>query len=226
MREAYQSDLRHIVDDLLDMAELVETALGDATTALLEGDLALAERVITADPHLDSRQVELDAKAVELLARQSPVATDLRLLVAALRMSSSLERMGDLSAHIALIARRAHPDTAVPEQHREQIRRMSELGLASLKGASQVIAERDLALAAQVEKDDDELDHLMLEISRQISAAEEGSYTAGQVIDLTLLIRFYERIGDHAVSLVRRVGFLVTGDSIDTLAEGVDVPEF
>ena len=226
MREAYQSDLRHIVDDLLDMAELVGTALEGATTALLEGDLALAERVVTADPHIDARQQELDAKAVELLARQSPVATDLRLLVTTLRMSSSLERMGDLAAHVALIARRAHPESAVPAQHREQIARMSELGLTALKGASEVIESRDLALAAQVEKQDDELDALMLEISRQISSSGEDVYTNAEIIDLTLLIRFYERIGDHAVSLVRRIGFLVTGDSLDTLNSGVDVPEF
>ena len=224
MREAYQSDLRHIVDDLLDMADLVGTALEAATTSLLEGDLGLAERVIAADPHIDERQVELDSKAVELLARQAPVAGDLRLLVAALRMSSSLERMGDLCAHVALVARRTHPELAVPAQHREQIARMSELGRAALREASQVIADRDLALAAQVEKDDEELDDLMLEVSREISRGE--GYTNGQVVDLTLLIRFYERIGDHAVSLVRRVGFLVTGDSLDTLNERVDVSEF
>src|SRR5690625_4197526 len=102
MREAYQSDLRYLVDDLVDMASMVRTALEDATTALLESDLGLAERVIAADPHIDERQVDLDSKIVELLARQSPVATDLRLMVAALRMSSSLERMGDLSAHIEI----------------------------------------------------------------------------------------------------------------------------
>ena len=100
------------------------------------------------------------------------------------------------------------------------------MGLEALKGASEVIAHRDLALAAQVEKEDDELDQLMLEISRRISSAEECTFTAEQVIDMTLLIRFYERIGDHAVSLVRRVGFLVTGDAMDTLSEGVDVQEF
>ncbi|MFC7374020.1 phosphate signaling complex protein PhoU [Brachybacterium sp. GCM10030267] len=224
MREAYQSDLRHIVDDLLDMAGLVGTALESATTALLEGDLGLAERVIAADAHLDERQVELDGKAVELLARQAPVATDLRLLVATLRMSSSLERMGDLAAHVALVARRTHPTPAVPEQHRDQIARMSELALAALQRAAQVIAERDLALAAQAEKADDELDELMLQISREISRGE--GYTNSEIVDLTLLIRFYERIGDHAVSLVRRIGFLVTGDSLDTLHEGFDVSEF
>ncbi len=226
MREAYQSDLRHLVDDLIDMAEMVGTALEGATRALLEGDLALAERVVAADPHLDARQVELDTKAIELLARQSPVATDLRLLVASLRMSSSLERMGDLAAHVALVARRSHPQLAVPEQHRAQIARMSELGLAAVKDAAHVIETRDLALAARVEEEDDELDTLMLEISREISRSDADVYTHGQVIDLTLLIRFYERIGDHAVSLVRRVGFLVTGDSLDTIPGTAEVNEF
>lgn len=224
MREAYQSDLRHIVDDLLDMADLVGRALEEATQALLEGDLALAERVIAADPHIDRRQIDLDSKAVELLARQAPVATDLRLLVASLRMSSSLERMGDLCAHVALVARRTHPEPAVPEQHRAQIARMSELGGIALRDAARVIAERDLALAAQVEKDDAELDDLMLEVSREIARGD--GYTNAQIVDLTLLIRFYERLGDHAVSLVRRVGFLVTGDSLDAYHDGVAVPEF
>lgn len=224
MREAYQSDLRHLVDDLVDMASMVESALSDATDALLDGDLALAERVVAADPHIDERQLDLDAKSVELLARQSPVATDLRLLVASLRMSSSLERMGDLCAHVALVARRTHPELAVPEQHREQIRRMSDLALAALRDAAQVISDRDLALAAQVEKNDDELDELQQEIAREIGKGE--GYTNIQIVDLTLLIRFYERLGDHAVSLVRRVGFLVTGDAVDTLGQATDVAEF
>ncbi|MGY5763959.1 phosphate signaling complex protein PhoU [Brachybacterium sp. DNPG3] len=224
MREAYQSDLRHLVDDLVDMADMVGTALEDATVALLDGDLGLAERVIAADVHIDQRQTDLDVKIVELLARQNPVATDLRLLVASLRMSSSLERMGDLCTHIALIARRTHPEPAVPEAHREQIRRMATVAEAALKDASEVITERDLALAAQVEKNDDELDALLLEISREIGRSE--GYSNTQVIDMTLLIRFYERLGDHAVSLVRRIGFLVTGDALDTLHPGTDVPEF
>lgn len=223
MREAYQSDLRHLVDDLLDMADMVATALEDATRALLEGDLGLAERVIAADPHIDQRQLDLDSKVVELLARQNPVATDLRLLVASLRMSSSLERMGDLCAHVALVARRTHPDLAVPEQHRAQIREMADLGLAALRDAGTVIADRDLALAAQVEKNDEAIDALLQDIAREMASSE--GHTNAQVADMTLLIRFYERIGDHAVSLVRRIGFLVTGDALDTRSSAVEVGE-
>lgn len=110
MREAFHSDLETIRGNLIEMCTQVETAVRDATTALLDGDLATAWRVIAADVHLDELQVDIDEMAVDLLARQSPVATDLRVLVSALRMSSSLERAGDLAEHVALIVRRRHPD--------------------------------------------------------------------------------------------------------------------
>ncbi|MCL6422198.1 phosphate signaling complex protein PhoU [Brachybacterium sp. JHP9] len=224
MRDAYQSDLRHLVEDLAEISEMVHAALTDASTALLDGDLGLAERVIAADSHIDERQVQLDEKIVELLARQSPVASDLRLMVAGLRMSSTLERMGDLAAHIAIVARRRHPEIAVPSQHTEDFRRFAELALASIKDATSVIRNNDLALAAQVEKRDDEIDDLQSDVYRAI--AREDSFTTAQIVDLTLLARFYERLGDHAVSLVRRVGFLVTGDSIDSRVALTDVDDF
>ena len=160
MREAYQSDLRHIVDDLLDMAEMVGTALEGATASLLEGDLARAEQVVTADPHLDERQVELDAKAVELLARQSPVATDLRLLVATLRMSSSLERMGDLAAHIAKIARMRYPKHAVPESIEPNFQRMAVLATEMTEIAGRTLRERNILDAEKMADDDEEMDTL------------------------------------------------------------------
>lgn len=223
MREAYQSDLRHLVDDLVEMADMARTALRDASTALLDCDLALAERVIAADANIDERQLELDAKIVELLARQSPVATDLRLLVAALRMSSSIERTGDLATHIALIARRRHPVVAVPEALRGTITEMSERGQAALADAATVLTERDLALAAKVENNDEEIDALLQDIIRAVGRPND--FSSDEIVDLTLLGRFYERIGDHAVSIVRRVGFLVTGDAIDTLHHSTDVQD-
>lgn len=214
MREAYRSDLRHLVEDLVEMLDLVRSGLADASTALLEGDLALAERVIAADSHIDDDQMQIDEKMIELLARQGPVASDLRLLVAGLRMSSTIERMGDLSAHIAIVARRSHPQLGVPERHREEFQRLGELALGAVTSSAKVISDNDLALAAQVEKDDDELDSLQTEIYRSI--ARNDDYSSAEVMNLTLLARYYERIGDHAVSLVRRVGFLVTGDTLDS----------
>lgn len=213
MREAYRSDLRHLVEDLVEMLDLVREGLADASTALLEGDLALAERVIAADSHIDDEQMQIDEKMIELLARQGPVASDLRLLVAGLRMSSTIERMGDLAAHIAIVARRSHPQRSVPEGHREEFQRLGELALGAVTASARVISDNDLALAAQVEKDDDELDSLQSEIYRSIARNDDCS--SAEVMNLTLLARYYERIGDHAVSLVRRVGFLVTGDTLD-----------
>ncbi|MCS6712265.1 phosphate signaling complex protein PhoU [Brachybacterium sp. EF45031] len=224
MREAFQNDLLHTRDDLLEMARLVADAVQDASTALLELDLGLAEKVIAADVHIDEIQAQLDEKIVELLARQAPVATDLRLLVSALRMSSTLERMGDLGEHIAMVARRSHPSLAFPEEFRSQLESIASLTVSSIRDAAAVIEGRDLALAAEVAKRDTEIDETMQGIYKAISR-EEVAVTAQQAMDLTLVARFYERLGDHAVSLVRRVGFLVTGDSLDPHSLVTDVPE-
>lgn len=224
MREAFHTDLDTIGGNLLEMCRMVEEAVRDASTALLEGDLGTAERVIAADAHLDQLQVRIDEMAVDLLARQSPVATDLRLLVSALRMSSSLERMGDLAEHVALIARRRYPEPVLPEADRADFARMAELTASAVRDARTVVAERDLELAAQVEKRDIEIDELMQSVYARI-ARDGGSYTAAQIADLTLLGRFYERLGDHAVSLVRRIGFLVTGATVDPRSTVTDVDE-
>ncbi|PWH06668.1 phosphate transport system regulatory protein PhoU [Brachybacterium endophyticum] len=224
MREAYRSDLRHLVEDLVAMLDRVHEGLGGASTALLDGDLALAERVIAADSHIDEDQAQLDETMIQLLARQGPVAGDLRLLVAGLRMSSTIERMGDLAAHIAIVARRSHPQLAVPERHREDFQRLGELALGAVGSSARVISGNDLALAAQVEKDDDEIDALQSDIYRAVTRHDD--YTSAEVMNLTLLGRYYERIGDHAVSLVRRVGFLVTGDTLDSHGGREDPEEF
>lgn len=221
MREAFHSDLKVIDEDLLEMSRLVEVALRDASTALLDRDLALAERVIAADAHIDEIQVEVDELVVDLLARQSPVATDLRLLVAALRMSSTLERMGDLSEHVALVARRRYPESALPEHDRADFEKMAQLAVAAIHDTQAVMQNRDLALAAVVENRDSEIDDLMQQIYARV-AKDEHEYTTAQIIDVTLLGRFYERLGDHAVSLVRRIGFLVTGSTVDPRSAATD----
>ena len=214
MREAFHNDLDIVSEDLVAMASLVETALTRATEALLTADLGLAEKVIAADVHIDSAQAALDERIVDLLARQSPVATDLRVLVAALRMSATLERMGDLSKHIAITARRNHPELSVPQQVTDSVRTIAELTVRSIVDAAAVMRTRDLELAGAVEKRDDQIDDLHMEIIREVKSLE--GVALSQVVDLTLLARFYERLGDHAVSLVRRIGFLVTGAELNT----------
>ncbi|MEJ5944163.1 phosphate signaling complex protein PhoU [Pseudokineococcus basanitobsidens] len=211
MREVFHDELRSLAEQLTQMSGLVSAAMASATQALLEGDLSLAESVISADAQIDAQQRHLDDRAVALLARESPVATDLRVVVSALRMSTSLERMGDLARHVASQARLRHPQLVVPES---LVPTMSEMGDAAARiatAAGTVITTRDLDLAAQVERDDDRLDELHRSVFTAMQSPDWHE-TAERTIDVTLCSRYFERFGDHAVSVVRRVGFLVTGD--------------
>ena len=122
MRDSYREQLDDILADLVHMAQVVSSAVRTSTTALLEADIHLAEQVITEDEKLDAKQAEIESRAFSLLARQAPVAGELRILVATLRMVTELERMGDLAAHVAKIARLRYPETAVPESLRPELR--------------------------------------------------------------------------------------------------------
>jgi len=211
MREVFHDELRSLAEQLTQMSGLVSAAMANATQALLEGDLALAESVISADAQIDAQQRHLDDRAVTLLARESPVATDLRVVVSALRMSTSLERMGDLARHVASQARLRHPHHVVPEVLVPTITEMGDAAARIATAAGTVITTRDLELAAQVERDDDRLDELHKSIFVTMNAPEWSESTE-RTIDMTLCSRYFERYGDHAVSVVRRVGFLVTGE--------------
>jgi len=210
MREQFQEELDAVSSTLVDMAGLVKTAMQNATTALLTADLALAEKVIADDLIIDEIQHDLDAKTINLIARQSPVATDLRTLVTSLRMSADLERMGDLAHHIAKSARMRYPATAVPPELSLTIEEMGRVCVSIIEKVALVIKNRDTDRALEVEKDDDVIDSLHRKI---IQTLLEPSWQHGieTAIDMTLLGRYYERSADHAVSIARRVYFLVTG---------------
>lgn len=219
MREVFHHELDQLADGLIGMTELVGQAIDDATRALLEADLQLAESVIAADAQVDAAQAELDERAIELLARQAPVATDLRVVVAALRMSSSIERMGDLARHVAQQTRLRFPRSAVPESLAPTFEKMGQTAQRLSGEAGDLIRTRDLAAAAKLESDDDLLDQLHRQVFTRMMAAD-WTEPAETTVDVTLLSRFYERFGDHAVSVARRVVFLVTGDySGSTLGE-------
>lgn len=211
MRDAFHDDLDSIGQTLIDMGQRVGRAMELATTALLTADLKLAEEVISDDDQIDSMQHELDAKALSLLARQQPVAGDLRTLVTSLRMSADLERMGDLAHHIAKLARMRYPATAVPPELAPTIQNMGHIAKRIIDKTTHVIESHDLESAIQLEKDDDEMDklHRKLFLTLLDDAWPYGIETA---IDMTLLGRYYERCADHAVSVARRVYFLVTGE--------------
>ena len=211
MRDAFHDDLEAINQTLISMATLVGTAMDRATTALLTADLALAEEVIAEDDRVDVIQHDLDAKTLNVMARQQPVASDLRALVTSLRMSADFERMGDFCHHIARIARMRYPATAVPPELALTIQEMGDTAKRIIVKVTSLLDSHELAVALEVERDDDEMDRLHRKLFTTL-LDESWSHGIETAIDMTLLGRYYERCADHAVSVARRVYFLVTGE--------------
>ncbi|PFG20602.1 phosphate signaling complex protein PhoU [Serinibacter salmoneus] len=214
MREIFQQDLEQVGNDLVLMAQKVRSAVTDATVALETGDLALAEQVIAKDREIDSLQDGLDAQCVTLLARQQPVATDLRVVVVGLRLSATLERMGDLARHVAEIARGRMPEQALPEQARGVFADMAAAVRTVADDVVALLEGHSLELAYRVMEDDERLDDLHKETFRLMLApsADTSSLTPQELVDITLLGRYFERFGDHGVAVARRILFLVTGE--------------
>lgn len=210
MRDVFHEELENINLALVALGEQIKKALDSATHALLTADLALAEKVIADDDLVDDAQHQLDAQTIDLMARQQPVASDLRALVTSLRMSADLERMGDMAHHIAKLARMRYPSTAVPPELLLTVQEMGRVASKIAEKATNIIKTRDTEAAKVLEKDDDEMDIL----HRKLFAAlldEKWAHGIESAIDMTLIGRYYERFADHAVSISRRVYFLVTG---------------
>jgi len=211
MRDQYYEQLDGIVDDLVNLTSIVRRAVADSTSALLRADGQLAESVIAGDKEVDEATELIEERALLLLATQQPVATDLRQLVATLRMLNDLQRMGDLSVHVAKVARMRMPEVAVPERMQPTIRSMASVADSMIVAASRIVADRDVAAAARLENEDDEMDRLRRDLFRSL-LGDNWTHGVEPAIDLALLGRYYERIGDHAVSMARRVVYLVTGE--------------
>jgi len=210
MRETFHEQLDELSRDLVEMTRLTRVAIARATTALLDADLALAESVISDDDIINRMRESIDDRAIDLIARQQPVATDLRTLVAGLRIDADLERMGDLARNIAKVARSRHPDPAVPARLRPTIAQMSEVAQRLIAKAGDVIATRDVDVARQLAHDDDEMDALHRSLLARV-LDERAASSVEDAVDVALLGRYYERFADHAVSIANRIVFLVTG---------------
>jgi phosphate transport system protein len=211
MRDAFHEELDAIQATLVTMGEMVSVAMSRSSEALLKADVKLAEQVISEDEKLDTIQHDLEARAINLMARQQPVAQDLRILVTSLRMSADLERMGDLCHHIAKLARMRYPEVAVPAELVKTIESMGTTAVKIIEKSTHVVKTQDLQAAIELETDDDEMDKLHRAL---FVALLDDSWSHGieAAIDMTLLGRYYERCADHAVSIARRVYFLVKGE--------------
>jgi len=211
MRDSYREQLDDILADLVQMTQEVSTAVRSSTTALLEADIHTAEQVISHDEKLDAKQTDIDRRAFSLLARQAPVAGELRTLVATLRMVSELERMGDLAAHVAKIARLRYPEVAVPESLRANFVRMGDVAEKMVVAAGQTLSERNIQSAQELRARDEEMDELRRTQFR-VLLSDDWAYGVEAAVDVALLGRYYERIADHAASMARRVIYVVTGE--------------
>jgi phosphate transport system protein len=216
MRNAYFDQLDSIVDELVDMTHVVRIAVSRATQALLTADADIAEQVISDDAAIDAARERVEDRSFQLLALQQPVASDLRMLVAGLRMVADLERMGDLSVHVAKVARLRVPQLAVPAEMVPTIQRMATVAEKMVDTVAGIIAERDVEGARRLEEDDEEMDQLRRS-SFRLMLDDSWPHGVEPAVDIALLGRYYERIADHAVSLARRVVYLVTGETVTTV---------
>jgi phosphate transport system protein len=210
MREAFHDQLDSIFSDLALVCGDVQRAVRLATQALLTGDAEKAEDVISADSAIDRATGRVEDNCFALLSLQQPVAGDLRVIVSALRMVSELERMGDLSVHVAKIARLRVPGVAVPEEVRPTVARMAEVAEDMVARVAEIITERDVDAAIVLSRDDDEMDMLRRTSFSQL-LSDDWEHGVEAAVDIALLGRYYERIADHAVSVGNRVVFVVTG---------------
>ncbi|MFD1825267.1 MULTISPECIES: phosphate signaling complex protein PhoU [Mumia] len=211
MRDFYDDQLDALDADLVAMTTAVRFSLTRASTALLDGDLGAAETVISGDAVIDAARESCESDAISLLATQQPVATDLRRVVAGLRIAGDLERIGDLAVHVAKLARMRMPEAAVPPSARPIIAKMARVAEGMLESVAIVLGTHDLDAAAALLAADDEMDGLYRRMFRNLLDAEwDGGVEAA--VDVALLSRYYERTGDHAVSIARRVVYQVTGE--------------
>ncbi|MFB6609855.1 phosphate signaling complex protein PhoU [Agromyces sp. NPDC056379] len=211
MREVFQQELREVQEGLVGLAGLVADSIDKATRAFNESNVSLAEEVIADDDHIDQETVALDELAITILARQQPVARDLRIVVSALRISASLERMGDMSTHIAQLARYRFPDKVVPKSLRPTFAEMGRLDVEIARRLVELLRTEDVHLAEEIRNEDDKIDALHLQVFDKV-LGETWKGEAVDTVDATLASRYHERFADHAVSIAKKVQYLATGD--------------
>jgi phosphate transport system protein len=213
MREEFQADLNYVSRLLVTMAEAVRAAMRKATTALLTADLKAAESVIERDAEVDEIYKQVETKVADTIARQAPVASDLRMVITALHISADLERMGDLAEHVAKTAKRRHPSPAVPAELRPVFKSMAEVADRMAGQITDLLAKPNPELAAKLEQADDEVDDLERELFK-ILLDDDWPYGAETAIDGALLGRFYERYADHVVNVGEQLVYLITGEPV------------
>jgi phosphate transport system protein len=210
MRVTFHAELDSRILDLARAARMAGQMMANASTSLSQADLALAEVVLATEGDMKALCDDMDQRCVKLLVLQAPVATDLRVVVAAMHAVGDVERMCNLAQHIAKIARMKHPAVPIPDEVRPVFARMGMLATSLAQDAATAIESRDSLSAQRLAQADDEVDALRRRIF-QILFAENWTHGVEPAVDAALIGRYYERFADHAVAIARQVSFLVTG---------------
>jgi phosphate transport system protein len=211
MRTAYHEQLDQLTEQLGEMCGLAGAAMERATQSLLQADLPLAEQVISDHDQIVGMSARAEEAAFVLLALQAPVAGDLRSIVSAIQIVADVDRMGALALHVAKIARRRHPQHALPEEVNGYFSEMGRVAVELGNSAQEVLVTRDPEKAARISEEDDAMDDLHRHLFT-VLMDREWKHGVTAAVDVTLLSRFYERFADHAVEIARRVIFQATGN--------------
>jgi phosphate transport system protein len=226
MRAAFEHELVEIRDLLIELAVKAGAAMNTATQAMLNADLETAQSVIAGDDELDDLTGRIERACYDAVARQQPVARDLRLVVSSMQISSSLERMGDLADHVAKLARMRHPGSSVPEDVRPMFAQMGTVADQMATGLASLLKTWDLREASRILAMDDQMDQVHRDLFTAV-LAPTWTHGVQAAIDTTLMSRYYERYADHSVAVARRVIQLVTGapfSETGTTGPGSDPP--
>jgi len=211
MRTVFQQELGEVQARLVNLANEANTIMEKASKAFLNSDVAMADEALALTDANESRALDLDELVIKVLATQSPVARDLRILVSALRMSASLERMGSLASHIAAIARYRYPGSAIPDSLRATFEEMSRIDIELAGKAANLLENTDLDLAREIQARDEAVDMLHRKVF-DVVLSPDWSENAMFTVDVTLASRYFERFADHVVDISSKVSFLQTGE--------------
>lgn len=210
-RKHFHDDLAKLTSDVVRLGEMAGEAIEAGTAALLDADLSAVEPVVTADKVIDDLMHSIEQRTYLLLARQQPIAVDMRTLVTILRVVHEIERVGDLMVKVAKAARRLYPNHLDPKVRR-LLDRMREQAHAQLRLAMEAFAARDTSKASALDDMDDVMDELQRDLFGAIFATpDKDERTLERAVQIALVGRYFERIGDHAATVGDRVGFMVTG---------------
>jgi len=210
MREVFQTELKEVQDRLVEIAGDATRIMEQASKAFIKSDVTLADQALASADAIHEKALSLDESVIRILARQSPVSRDLRILVSALRISASLERMGALAGHIAQIARFRYPGSAIPAALLPTFEEMGKLDLELGKKVVQLLKNTDVDLAKEIQAEDERVDELHRKVF-DVVLGDEWKENAMFTVDVTLASRYHERFADHVVDISSKVSYLTTG---------------